>query len=298
MRFLFVASLLAACSGDGTSPPPALGPLAGSVAPHPGFAYPDNFIDLVAHSGWIFQATVTELHAATEPTPPPWADPEHQWDLARMVVVRIDQVAVQPLQDPLPPGTQDTIILLAPPGFDVGYSGYFFVTPYEAGNSWVFIEQGHLDANFVPFGTLSHKVHEVQLYLSERALYDRMVGANRVILGAVQSTQRLPGPISDNLPEWWEAQVAVDGTLDGPPPTVTPYYTVRFEGSQNECCIHMPKLHVGDQSILLLYPDTVTGQGGDAFLVMDPLDVQRAQDLDRLQALLGAAPQPPPLDQP
>jgi hypothetical protein len=125
-----------------------------------------------------------------------------------------------------------------------------------------------------------------------------MMGADRVILGSVQSPPRLPGPVTDNLPEWWEAQVAVDGTLRGPKPTVSPYYPVRFEGAGNECCLDMPKLHVGDHEIMMLYHDTVTGAPGDAYLVMDSLDVQRAQDLTRLQALLGAQPQPPPLDTP
>jgi len=73
-------------------------------------------------------STVTELHAATEPAPPPWADPQNQWDLEKMVVVRIDQVAVAPLQDELVLGSQDTIILRAPPSFGVGFAGYFLVS--------------------------------------------------------------------------------------------------------------------------------------------------------------------------
>jgi len=298
MRLFAAMFLLVACTEVAPDGGRTGIPLPPDSTPHPGFYYPDNLVDLVAHSGWIFQGTVTQLHAATEPMPPPWADPNHQWDLDKMVIVSIDRVAVEPLQYELPPATQDTIILLAPPAFDVGYQGYFFVSWYEAGNSWVFTEVGHMDAHAVPFEAFAHKVHQVQLYLADRALYDRMMGADRVILGAVQSVQRLPGPVTDNLPEWWEAQVAVDGTLRGPNPTTSPYYPVRYEGSQNECCYRMPKLHVGDQAILLLYPDTMTGQPGDAFLIYDPLDEQRAQDLVRLQALLGAPPVPPPLDTP
>ncbi|HJZ84034.1 MAG TPA: hypothetical protein VKN99_02640 [Polyangia bacterium] len=296
--FLSLCVLLAAACDAAALPS---GPLSGGLAlppagvARPASPFPPDFIDLVAHAGWIFQATVTELHAATEPAPPPWADPQNQWDLEKMVVVRIDQVAVAPLQDELVLGSQDTIILRAPPSFGVGFAGYFLVSAFEVGRSWVFTEQGRLPANAVPWDSFAHKVNEVRRYLFDRALYDRMVGADRVIVGTVQQVARLPGGVSDNQPEWWQATVGVDGTLRGPRPTASPYYPVRYEGSGNPCCIGMPKLHVSDHAILLLYPDTVTGLSGDAFLIIDPLDLQRTQDLVRLEALLGAPPEPPPL---
>jgi hypothetical protein len=121
-----------------------------------------------------------------------------------------------------------------------------------------------------------------------------MVGAERVIRGTVLSTEDLPGdPISDNLPDWWVAAVQPEETLRGPVDAAP--LQVRYQGSPSACCYRMPHLAAGEEGVLLLHPDDVTGHPGPALVVVDPLDVQPASELERLRSLLASPPQPPVL---
>ena len=256
--------------------------------------YPPNFVDLVAHSAWIFRGTVAELHATTEQRPFP--DPDMLWDLDKMVIAKIDRVSVEPLEAPLVAGSSDTIILKQSPEpeFAVGTQAYFFVTWLLAGRSWVFVEQGHLGADRVGFEEFHAKVHETKRYLLDRALYERMLGAERVIRGTVISTEDLPGdPIGDNASDWWVGTFQPQDTLRGPVDTAS--IQVRYQASDSQCCYQMPRLLAGKEQILLLYPDTVTGHPGPELVVTDPLDVEAPGELERMRSLLASPPQSPTL---
>ena len=240
----------------------------------------------LADSGWVFAATVVELHAATEPEPP--IDPQG-WDLGRMAIVRIDAVPVAPASAPLPLGQRDTIIFRDPPSFDVGYAGYFWVTDYLAGASWVFTEEGHMDASALPYDQFVARVQATARYNADEALYERMRDADAVVVATVTSAAELPGqPISDDLPDWWQATVTPTSTLRGT--IATGPIAVRFDGSHSACCYRAPKLAVGQQAVLILYPDTMSQLPGDAYLVVDPLDVQAIGERDRMAALLASPP--------
>ena len=293
---LLLLCLPASCADDGaeTDLDAAPGVDAGADGPEDG-AYPSNLVELVESSSWIFLATVNQLHAATEEQPPPFADPLGLWDLRKMIVVEIDRVSLEPLERELPPGSADTIILRGPPEpeLSVGTQAWFFVTMFMAGDSWVFLEEGHWPADRVDPGAFHRKVQEVQRYLLDRDLYQRMLGADRVIRGTTTTTEDLPDPISEDGPDWWVGTVQPRNTLRGPV-EVSPL-AVRYQATANPCCYLMPKLPVGEERILLLYPDDLSGFPGPALMVADPLDVQSTGELERLRSLLASPPEPPAL---
>ncbi|HVV83222.1 MAG TPA: hypothetical protein VHE35_09080 [Kofleriaceae bacterium] len=234
---------------------------------------------LVARSGWIFEGTVAALHDANQGSPDP----------ARSIIVRVDRVSVEPLEAPLPPGTLDTIELAAPPGDDLalGSRAYFFVGDEQAGQHWLFREEGHLDVAALAFDDLHARVHTIKRRLLDRALLARMQSADRVLRGTVTAVTDLPdGPGPLDGPDWWEATVQPRNTLRGPV-EVDPI-AVRFDAA-GERLEDPPRLEVGVQSILLLQPDTVSGHG-PGLVVTDPLDVQPAHELERLRSLLASPP--------
>jgi len=290
---LAVLVLVTACSSSPPGEAADAAPGADAAACPSDPPYPADLVDLVGRSGWVFRATVVEQHAATEPQPPPFADPQGLWDLDRMIVVAIDDSSIEPQEAPLPAGSHDTVILTAPPGADlaVGQQAYFFVSWFLAGSSWVFVEQGHWSGDGLGFDDVHAAVHEARRYLLDRALYQRMAGAERVIRGTVLSVADLSDPESDNLPDWWEATVQPRYTLHGPV-EIDPIQ-VRYQGGDNPCCVDMPRLAPGDDADLLIYPDTITGHPGPARVIADPLDRQLPRDEPRLRSLLASPPRPP-----
>lgn len=259
-----------------------------ATSPDAASALPSEMIDWVAGSGWVFEATVVRLNDCTEELPP-W-DPGGDWDLARMIVVRIDGVALAPESAPLVVGTEHTVVLPEPPTMAVGARAFFFVTWLGAGESWVFQEVGQLSEDAVDLIDLTTLVEQIETYLADRAVYERMLAADRVVEATVLDAKRLPGPEVDNLPIWWEAQVEVTSALSGPALVDRP---VRFDGATSYCCYQRPKLAAGEQAILALFPDDQSGADGDGFLIIDPLDKWAPAEYTHLESLLETPPEPP-----
>jgi len=290
---LGVIGLLAACSdslpaGNGHGLPDAPQTALTPAYPHAVEGLPREVVDWVARSGWVFEATVTRLNDCTEPFPP-W-DPEGYWDLNRMIVVTIDGVARAPESAPLVPGTEHTVVLPEPPTLEVGARAYFFVSWLAAGESWVFLEVGQLADDAIDLSGLTGLVEEIESYLDDRAVYDRLIAADRVVAATVLDTRELPGPEVDNLPIWWEADVDVTSALRGPASVDRP---VRFDGATTFCCYLRPKLEIGEQVILALFPDDQSDADGPGFLILDPLDKWATSERTRLESLLQAPPEPP-----
>jgi hypothetical protein len=247
-----------------------------------------DLVSAYRRSGWVFRATVTKVNAATEQQPPDFADMEHQWNLNNMVVVRIDQVFQQPAEAPLPPGTQDTIILKAKVDMAVGAQLDFFVDSFEAASTWVFTELAREPATLAP-DVMNTRVAALAQYASDADLYARLSSAQRVVRASVQSVTDLPDPITDEHPDWFEAQVLPIETLSGT--AGTDAVAVRFDGAQNFFSYQRPKLTTAMTDVVLaLQQDDQSGHSGFAYLVIDPLDVQDASALDRVKRLLASPP--------
>jgi hypothetical protein len=275
-------------SPDAAAAPDAAPVADAATTPDAAASLPSEMIDWVEGSGWVFEATVVRLNDCTEGFPP-W-DPGGYWDLERMIVVRIDGVALAPESAPLVPGTEHTVVLPAPPTMEVGTRAFFFVTWLAAGESWVFLQVGQLADDAIELPELTTLVEEIEAYLADRAIYERMLAADRVVEATVLDAKRLPGPEVDNLPIWWEAQVEATSALRGPALVDLP---VRFDGAMSNCCYQRPKLEVGEQAIVALFPDNQSGAEGDGFLIIDPLDKWATTERAHLESLLETPPESP-----
>jgi hypothetical protein len=281
---LCLASLLvaaiAACSGSDSTPAPDAPPQSSGLDP--------QLVDWVKDSGWVFRAKVVELRAATEPTPPDFADPDHVWNLDHMIVIEVEQASTEPLTLPTAKGRHDTVILAGnADAFAVGDEVYLFATLFQAGNSVVYREIGRLPGS-LPFADVHRAVHQSKRYWIDRALADRLTSATRVIEARVEETRDVPGPAGDEIPDWWEATLSPFVTLAGTP-SIDPV-TVRFDAAQNFSGYQAPKLTTGDHALFLLQPDTVTGLPDAATVVIDPLDRQVLGERERIRSLLAVPP--------
>jgi len=286
MRAALVAILVvAACSDSAPSGPDA------SATPDAATAAPRSLVEWVAGSAFVFRAKVVELEAATEPAPPDFGDPEHLWNLENMIVVEPVRVSLEPIELSLVAGSHHTVILQTPAReLAVGQELYVFGRVFMIGTSVVMVEVGRLESD-LPFDRVHQVVHETERYLIDRALTDRMLIADRVIWATVTSVEAGPGPFSDEGPWWWSATLEPRRTLHGPV-EIDPL-VVHFDGSANFCCYDWPKLHVGDQALYLLQPDTITGLPDARFVLANALDQQALTEELRLRSLLASQPVPP-----
>lgn len=276
--------LVTACSDSAPSSPDGPPPDAAGIAPR-------SLVEWVSGSAFVFRGKVVELEAATEPAPPDFADPDHLWNLANMIVIEPERVSLDPIELPLLPGTHHTVILQAPAHeLAVGEELYIFGRVFMLGTSIVMVEVGRLESD-LPFDRVHQVVHETQRYLLDRTLTDRMLLADRVIWATVASVEAGPGPTTESGPWWWSATLVPRRTLHGPV-EIDPL-VVHFDGSANECCYEWPKLHAGDQALYLLQPDTISGLPDARFVLANALDQQALTEELRLRSLLASQPVPP-----
>jgi hypothetical protein len=252
--------------------------------------YPPDFVDWIENAGWIFTGTVTRLHAATEDKP--FLDPSGLWDLGKMIVVKTDRITYQRTELLAVGASENTLVLKTAPTLHVGDRAYFLATWWFSGVSNVFIELGEVSTAGASPQEFDAAVLRAQAYWADRAVYDRMTSGTSVVEATVGAVHVLPGPIVDNLPLWSEATVTVDKTLLG---ATSGPITVRFDAATTPCCSSHAKLSTGDQVILLLRADSMSGAPGTASLVFDPLDVQPLTNAPHLSALLASPPQKPQL---
>src|SRR5207253_2748912 len=128
---------------------------------------------------------------------------------------------------------------------------------------------------------LEAKIPEIQKYLSEKSLYDRIKGSESVIVGEVTADRDLGlGPISEHNPAW---HVATVKTTEGA------VVEVRYAASHDIMWYRSPKLKIGQRAVMLLQRDATQN---DLFVV-DPRDVQPESALGHIQELIAHPPQPP-----
>jgi hypothetical protein len=149
-----------------------------------------------------------------------------------------------------------------------GTHAFFFVRPWKYG---VDVEAGEL-ARVAPgaWPNLSAEVPEIRRLASERALYDELIAADRVVVATVQSVVGHPvngGEIgSEHDPLWTDSTVSVQCALRGP---ASASAAVRFAASYDIAQYQSPKLTAGEQSLLLLHDASNDPQYHAAFTPTD-----------------------------
>jgi hypothetical protein len=279
MKTRLLLLLLCACGGPVVSPPIMnTDPGKATTVCEPASG---ALVDGYEQSGWVFRATVMQLNAATEQKPPDFADQQHLWDLSKMIVVRIDTVFQAPDEAPLPVGSKDTIILKQQVDVAIGDQLDFFVQWFEAGNTWVFMENTRQPAT-LDADAMQTRVNELKQYAADEALVARLNSAVQIVRGSVVSLTEVTMTVSDELPDWWTGTIDVTETLKGDPVTTT---VARFDGAMNYVGYTRPKLTTDMHDVLLAIQSDGT--------VIDPLDVQQGDGIARVKRLLASPPVPP-----
>jgi hypothetical protein len=126
----------------------------------------------------------------------------------------------------------------------------------------------------------------LQKALLDRAVYDRMSGADAVLVGQVTSVDATPPPtpVSEHSPLWTDARVQSMTNLVGEGGV----FTVRFSKSTDICCAALPKLTQRENALFIVRK----GAGGAYYA--EKGDVLPAGDEPRLRAVLACPPDLPP----
>lgn len=126
-----------------------------------------------------------------------------------------------------------------------------------------------------------------------RMLSERFAGADIVLAGVVTETRQAPEERrvridTEHDPEWWEAAVDVEETLKGESQRQV---VLLFPASTDELWIDCPKLEPGLRAVFAIRRDQQERGGPGLWVpgltVIDPMDVQPIDQLDRVRSLVG-----------
>ncbi len=247
----------------------------------------DSINDLVQRSRFIFTGTVVELRAVTVPS------------IAvsdNTIVVRVDEVLYYKKLFANYGGKKITVLVKDYKLLKVGDQAVFFTDVSIMSESVAVRAVGYRK---IPKGETAPKkqiVSALQI-LEDRALVERIVGAEFVVVGKVSSVRAAaetlrPHPISEHYPYWREAIIEVESTLQGDPTRAR--IVVRFPGSDDVAFRSIPKFKVGQQGIWILRRDLrpgapkafLEGKETEAYMAQDPRDYLPKSRLDRIRQLI------------
>jgi hypothetical protein len=134
----------------------------------------------------------------------------------------------------------------------VGTHAFFFVHPWKYGAGVEAEELGRVAPGTYP--SISTDVPEIRRLAAERALYDELMAAGRVVVATVQSVAAQPvngGNIgSEHDPLWTDSSASVQCTLRGAPSASA---AVRFAASYDVAVYVSPKVTAGQQAVFSLH---------------------------------------------
>jgi len=144
------------------------------------------------------------------------------------------------------------------------------------------------------------RLAEMERQEDDRKLLGRLASAEAVIAGRVIDIERIdkrtpPGTYTEHDPEWMLARVGAVRVLKGQPKVRDcqggPCVEVVFSGSRDIMWFASPKLHRGDQVVLLLrHDDPLLPQHMrpplDAYILVNPADVRDAAEEPLIRELL------------
>ncbi len=280
-------SLVLLASGCGVSNPPAPAmPYADCIgdAPTTGLgAYDSQLIARIEDASFIFQATVTQVHAKTIPDP---------IDTTHTVIAHVDSVAfsgneIQQLGDTW--GSSITIDLSGP-DLAVGAS-VFVLASVEIYNGGALEVAEITRVDPAAFPNIATDIPKIETLLAANPLYARIASSAQVISGVVQSIGTAEAATSEHSPEWKLSDVTVDSTLcQGGIDTSA---LAGFASSDDIAWSKAPKLTVGQTAVLLLHHAEVPvafSDGTPDQFVVDSLDVHPEADQAAIAALLASPP--------
>ena len=172
-----------------------------------------------------------------------------------------------------------------------GQKAIFFTRSWLYGASIAVVEVGRLAETAL--SDLRSEIESNKVVVEDRRLSERIQQAELIVLGKVERTEPTPEVgrrrvETEHDPDWHTAYVDVRSTLKGEAPKGL--LPVLFANSRDEMWVESPKLEPGQTSILILRRDQ-TEKGWPVLRVpgltaLDPLDVQRENEIERVQRLI------------
>jgi hypothetical protein len=236
----------------------------------------NNMDQLIRQSTFIFVGTVEGLNATTM---------KSVKASDATAVVRLDKLIEAPGAPPDLAGKSITVQLRQPGSLRVGQQATFFTKGWLLGNSMAVIEMGHSLEMQAP--SVQEQVSAVHQQMADEKLQSEMATAVAIVSGTVRAVH--PAKIrhigSEHDPDWYEAEIAVSGTLKGHIGRDT--VTLLFPQSDDVMWHNSPKFKEGEQGIWLLHRNQTRLPGvEDQYTALRPLDFQPQNQLERVQRLL------------
>jgi hypothetical protein len=247
----------------------------------------DSIKDLVQRSRLIFTGTVVELRAVTVPTIKVSDN---------TIIVRVDELLLYTKIFANYGNKKITVLVNDDHLFKVDDQAVFFTNVRSMGES---VAVGAVGYKKIDKGETAPKkqIASVLQSLEERALIERIAGAEFVVAGKVSAVRAAaetlqPQPISEHYPHWREAVIEVESTLKGDPATTR--IIVRFPGNDDVAFRSIPKFKVGQSGIWILRRDRrpgvpkprLKGKEVEAFMAQDPRDFQTNGRLEKIRQLI------------
>jgi hypothetical protein len=266
-------------------------------------ASPEQLAD---QAKFVFQGTVTKLHAVTNPAEIPLSD--------RTVVVRVDRVIHAPdaLNDYA--GHEVTVQLAPNEKVQEGQSFIFYTNGWIFGDSLAVQSVGHENATVPAVAALSSHPGDPAQSLKAREAMTQVARADLIVTGRVSAVRipheearaaasavgggRTTERISEHAPFWQEAVIDVDAVHKG---DAAKSVVVKFPSSTDVRWYNTPKFHPGQEGVFLLHKDQLAkempaaaaktamapGIGPGMYTALNPADVQPLDELPRLLASLS-----------
>jgi len=234
----------------------------------------------IQKSSYIFVGTVQKTNASTMPTVPA---------TDRTVVVRVEDVLYAPKTLADYTGRDVTVQLRESSNVKAGDRLAFFTNGGMFGAGVALVEVGHVEAGR-DTQDLRRQIAQAFQKKEDEDLRKRIAKASLIVAGKVLKTGPAKlserQPLTEHDPQWQEAEIAIEAVQKGQfaPRTVS----VLFASSTDTMWFRSPKLKEGEEGIWLLHKDAVRWPGiKDRYLVVDPLDFQPRDQVDRVKRLLA-----------
>jgi hypothetical protein len=234
----------------------------------------------IQKSSYIFVGTVQKTNATTMPLVPA-SD--------RTAVVRIEEVLTAPKTLADYTGHDVTVQLRDGSSVKAGDRLAFFTNGGMFGASVALVEVGHVEAGR-DTQDLRRQIAQAFQEKDDEELRKRIAKASLIVVGKVLRTGPAKlserQPVTEHDPQWQEAEVGIEVVQKGQFSARS--VSVLFAGSTDVMWFQSPKLKEGQDGIWLLHKDAVRWPGiKERYVVVDPLDFQPRDQVDRVKRLLA-----------
>ncbi|MGH2703793.1 MAG: hypothetical protein ACRDJ4_01455 [Actinomycetota bacterium] len=232
--------------------------------------------ELVEQAGFIFSGTVEQLGAAATPDVPV--------DEAT-AVVRVERVLQAPEAIGDQTGRQVTVRLSAPS--QPGDRAVFFTTGWIYGQGLAVRELARRTGGELQ--AAGADLADVVKTRPDRAVASRTATAELIVVGKVVELrpyeEAQPAGTSEHDPQWWLAVLDVEAVEKGQHRPGTPL-AVAFAASDDVLWYGAAKPRPGQDGVWLLRRERLPGLPASAYCVVDTLDIQPRDQLERVRGFL------------